>query len=297
VRHKLLWNRFRASFPIDRSGKLPRLTLPESWKTGVKIAKWTVTIASLLIAFVTIDSKLVGFAVSVAFWFVATVIERSLFYYTSLVVHPLPNFEIDTAKWQGAIFYFHRRVTAKSFCPAIAFVFTDEEYARNMYDWLLQWTDGRTRNIGDYLVLSVVILSNNSYILYCYPNYENPKVRAFHNHVEQSKKKSAPNDVHVKQFAMVHIGRTCIINQESGTAEFFKKYNESMPVILEFLMRKGQGVRQINGLDWITLNSLKFRTKEELTPQDLEYALIESLGTYEDVTLDNLAVSSSPQAT
>jgi hypothetical protein len=240
-------------------------------------------------AFFTIEPKLAAFFVGVGFSTITFLVERNLFYFKTEVLFPIPEYDPNSSKTRGLFFTLMPTPELPTgLIPCVGITFSSESEALDLYQWLLRITGGRTRDISDYLSLSVVILSEKSYIFYVLPNLDNPDVQKFYADIEAQKVKEAkrrhePIDVHMKHVRISQFGTT-VLDARLETRIFFERYKPIYPVIVKILLRNGEGVLEIPGLDTLTLSTMKVRRREELTQADVEYSLIQLYGTYEEET-------------
>lgn len=198
-------------------------------------------------------------------------LEKTLFYYTSLYVLPLPDFTYDPDKWIANAFVSMGNPDPSS-DKIVGLVFNDTEYAKNFFDLLKAWNHGSQENTEDNFFLSFII-DEDMYYVYLYPNFEKLNVKETHKKIE------AENAL--KKFGKEHIGMVIqmIICKEFHTTGDFALgiFIDNHPVGEHFLLGpftigdNGQ-IQPIFEIEPISMINYKAKIPSELTEEDQEYA-------------------------
>lgn len=165
--------------------------------------------------------------------------DKIIFSYTSLYIHPFPEFELDPEKWSGSIFGYAKSKTSPDFRFIVGWFFSDEDYAKNIHSLLLQWSYGKYNDKERNICLSI-ILFNNSYVFYCYPNPNRKTAKSFFANVEKERKQKSLTDLLNRFFITIVFGKP----------------------------------RTIDSIDDFIFYDIKVKRKEDLNRSDFEYDLI-----------------------
>ena len=139
----ILWsNRILFDFKVKREGYFFKLILPGKYKRAVKVLKILLTLISLCSAFFVFQSVFIAFLFGLGVYFITTILEKIIFTYSTLYVHPLPSFELEQEKWLGVFWGYAKNPKNNNEIPLVGLQFSDEDYARNIYDLLLSWSFG-----------------------------------------------------------------------------------------------------------------------------------------------------------
>ncbi len=276
----LLWlNGIRFSYKIRKKGKLFEITLPERYKRPVRWIKILATVIGLLSAFFAFESSGIAFLFGLGLYLLTSIVERILFSYTSMYIHPLPGFEIEKEKWLGSIFGFAQQDGNPHDIPVVGMILKDEDYARKIYSLLMAWTNGNTNDRDRHVCVSAVLVEDNSYIFFVYPSLDRKPAKRFFDSVEEKRKKEAPDDVHHKMFMQLTLGKRCEITEQSYFKTFRRRYKAGVPFLFQFVVPSENGApRQVTGIPELVFYYLKIIEKRDLTRKDIEYDLIRILG-------------------
>jgi len=187
IRQRLiLWsNRVLFDFKIKREGYFFKLILPGKYKRAVKIFKVILTLISLLSAFLIFQSVFIAFLFGLAVYVISTILEKIIFTYSTLYVHPLPSFELDQEKWIAVFWGYAKDPKNNNEIPLLGLQFSDEDYAKNIYDLLLSWSFGEHDDKDNNIKLSVILTDENSYSFFCYPSIERDTATKFYSKAEK----------------------------------------------------------------------------------------------------------------
>ncbi len=138
-----------------------------------KILKWILRIIAIggiatSVISIPVWYLSLGFAVVIAL--VEQFFERTIFEYTTMVIQPFPNFELDYGQWKTNGFMIPKEKNDQypaHFGPS----YQDEYYATNMFRYFKSWIDNSSDDDKDNnLIVSLIIEPNEEYTTYIYAN-------------------------------------------------------------------------------------------------------------------------------
>ena len=276
----LLWlNNVRFSYQIHKKGWRFEIILPERYKRPIRGIKILVTVIGLFSAFIAFGSSVIAFLFGLGIYLFMSVVERIIFSYTSLYVHPLPDFELERDKWLGAIWGFAKQDGNPHDIPMVGMILADEDYARKIHLLLIAWTNGNINDRNKHVSVSVVLLEDNSYVFFVYPSQDRKPAKKFFESVEKKRKEKAPDDVHHRMFMQLTLGKRCEITEQSYFPTFRRRYRPGVPFLFQLVVPGNNGPpRQVTGIQNLLLHDLKIIDRKDLTRKDIEYPLIKILG-------------------
>lgn len=173
----------RAGFPRIRWEKgIPKLVVHEKRE---KLVRWTLralTGLGIAISLFTLP-PIVAFAVAVLLALADAILEKTAFYYTSLLVRALPEFQYDGDKWVANVFISYGKPSPESE-KIVGLVFNDREYARQFFDLLRSWNGGSSEDSANNIQLTFVT-DEDRYYVYLYPSLQDRRVAKFFSSVKR----------------------------------------------------------------------------------------------------------------
>lgn len=276
----ILWsNRFRFDVRTQKNGRLIQVVLHERFRSKIRAIKIVLTLIGLFSAFLAFQSVFVSFLFGLGIYLLSTFFETLVFSYNSLFVHSLPDFEIEPDKWLGAFFGFAEDPSNSGQIPLVGWIMSDSEYAKKVHSLLLRWSYGNLHDQENNIRASVIVVGNDEYIFFCYPNMERRTATHYYEEVEKERKKISLTDVHHKQMAMLIFGKNCQIMENSYFPTFRQRYRPGVPYIFRLVVLNGNGQpTEIEDLDDFLLFDLKIKSRADLDRKDIEYDLLRVLG-------------------
>ncbi len=268
-------NRILFDFQIKRDGRIIKLILPGKFKRIVKALTGFLTLISLLSAFFIFQNVFIAFLFGLAIYGITTILEKIIFTYSSLYMHPLPDFEIEQEKWLGVFWGYAKDPTNEDEIPLIGFQFADEDYARKIYDLLLRWTLGNLSDKNNSIKLSVILTGDDSYVFYCYPSIERGTAKYFYDKAEKDLKKESPEDIPNRMAMMLILAKSFNIIEGSYFPTFRKRYKDGVPYLFQLGVSGSDGsIRQVSNTENFIFYNLKILDKTDLTRKDIEYDML-----------------------
>ena len=150
---------------IEFNRFLPTLIVHERFE---KYVKWTIraiTLIGIVTSVITIPQWYIALSLSVGILLAGQFFERTAFEYTSMVVVPLPDFDIDYGQWKTNGFMLPNVLTNENRCymgPS----FENKNYAINFFNYLKQWNWGNDVDDDNRIIVSIVMEPNSRYTTY-----------------------------------------------------------------------------------------------------------------------------------
>ncbi|MBC8375005.1 MAG: hypothetical protein H8E26_03100 [FCB group bacterium] len=200
--------------------------------------------------------------------------EKTLFSYRTMYIHPLPEFEIKNEKWVGCFFGYAQPLDQTIKIPLIGIAISDVEYARLIHGLLLKWTMGELNDNAKNITVRVIVDNPQEYVFYLYPNILKQNAQKFYESVERERKKESLSDIH-HRFAVTQIlGKRCEIFANSFFSQFRHLYKPGDPCHFQIRLQLANGAtEEIPDLEGFLIHDFAIMEKSELTRKDLEYEL------------------------
>ena len=122
-------NNIRLSFRFCKVNGKIRIYIHEKHQRKTKNIKWVLPLIGICVSLVTLP-PLYSLVVALFLYLVARLIEKIFFFFTSMFVHLLPDFEINNDLWIGMSFGYFEPPDKKYQIPLVRLIFSDEEYAK-----------------------------------------------------------------------------------------------------------------------------------------------------------------------
>lgn len=148
---------------------VPTLVVHERFE---KYIKWTIrviTLIGIITSVITISKWYLALSLATGIFLIGQFFERTAFEYTTMVVLPLPDFEIDYSQWKTNGFMLPHVLTGENRCymgPS----FQSKEYAMNFFRYLMKWNWDSDIDAENRIILSIVIEPDSKYTTYIYSN-------------------------------------------------------------------------------------------------------------------------------
>lgn len=198
-------------------------------------------------------------------------LERTLFYYTSMYVQAMPDFEYDPDKWVANAFVSIGHPSNPNSERIVGLVFADNDYAMKFFDLLRAWNHGDSDNKDGNICLSF-ITDEDMYFVYLYPSFEKASIKNMHKKLEDENK--------LKKYGREHFGlvMAMIVCKGFSTAHgyalgtFVDNHPAGKPFTLAPFIQVPSGQPQlIADIEPIRMYRYKAKIPSELTEDDFEY--------------------------
>ncbi len=156
----------RTLIDIRKDGKLSRLYVHEKFEKPLKWIVRIIAIISFITIFLALDDYLLSVSIGLGLFLLSFIFDRAIVKYTTFVVQPFPDFEIDYSQWYNVMTV--SQPDHKKNVNVVGFVYKDIEYGKNFFKYIKSWnfdnSDDRDRNI----ILSIVEEPNGAFTFYIY---------------------------------------------------------------------------------------------------------------------------------
>lgn len=146
----------------------PQLYVHERFENKIKWLLRGLTILGIVLSVVSIEEWYFSLGLALLMLGAEQFIERSVFMYTTMIIQPFPNFDIDHSEWltNGFLIPIDKDSEEPYYMgPA----FRTREYAEKFFGYIRSWVNGHSFNdIEDNIVVSFIIEPNSTYTTYLY---------------------------------------------------------------------------------------------------------------------------------
>ena len=247
----------------------PKLFLNEK---NEKIVKWgirAITLFGITTSVISLSWQY-SLATSISLVLINAFLEKTLFYYTTLYVTAMPDFEYEPDKWTANCFISLGHPTDPNSKKIVGLVFNDKEYANNFFNLLKDWNHGSSDNSENNIVLTFII-DEDRYYVYLYPSFEKESIKGMHKRVEEENKLTKFGKEHIgivmsliicKYFSTTHgFGLGMLIDNHPQDKQF---------TLGAFFHVEGGDPTPIQEIEPIKMYAYKAKTAGELTEDDFE---------------------------
>ena len=137
----------------DSQKGLPRLVVHEKLERAIRWILRGVTTAGILITLVVLPID-AAFGIAALLASVDALLEKTIFYNTSLYVRSHPDFEYDGSKWVAVMLFMTFGERSPSSDKIVGLVFNAREYAKRFFDLLRSWISGSSEDTSNNIRLT-----------------------------------------------------------------------------------------------------------------------------------------------
>lgn len=261
---------FKNGRPLLKPGKwLPRLFLHEK---NEKRVRWTIRVLTAVGIATSVISLpwYQSLMLAIALLAVDYLLEKTLFYYNSMYVQPLPDFTYDPDKWVANAFVSLGEPSNPSSQKIVGLVFNDAEYAEKFFELLRSWNHGDSEDKDGNIRLSF-ITDEEMYYVYLYPSFDKQSIKQTHDKFKQ--------ELALEKFGKEHLGLivSLIICKGFETKHgyalgtFTENHPADKPFLLApFMHKNNANPEPLFDIEPIRMHSYKARIPKELTEEDFE---------------------------
>lgn len=268
-------NRICFSFSLHRRGEKNNLVVPIGFKKYISKMKYIIVLISLFSSFYIFDNVFFAFLFNIFIFLISLSLERILFPYTTVFLHPLNDFDLQPDKWE----YMGFGWTNGQFgylIPLVIMGISDDDYGRKLYNLFLRWTVNNTIDEKRFVSASVTIMDDNSYVFYIYPNMNRDEKLGTYDGLLRKVYDKFPNLVHRRIIGELYIGKRISISDNSSFWQFKEKYSKNIPVlfIIENIKNGTPVGKPIKGTEPLVICDFKIKNIDELSKDEPEYSLL-----------------------
>lgn len=195
-------------------------------------------------------------------------LERTLFYYTSMYVNAMPDWEYDPGKWVANAFVYPSDPSSEQ---TVGLVFSDAEYARRFFDLLRAWNQGSSDNEEGNICLSF-ITDGDAYYVYLYPSFDKSSIKKMHTRLEDENKLTKYGKKHFGLVMAMIICKGFSATNGYALGTFVDNHPVDKPFLLRpFIQIQGSPPQPLAQIEPIRMYQYKAKTADELTESDFEY--------------------------
>ncbi len=138
-----------------------------------KVLKWTlraIAIIGIASSVITINQWYISLGLSILIFLIEQFFEKTAIEYTTMIVQPPPDFEIDYGQWKTNGFMIPNEKN-NSELAYFGPTYVDKEYAIKFFRYLRSWINNDSNDdIENNLIVSLVIEPDEEYTTYIYAN-------------------------------------------------------------------------------------------------------------------------------
>ena len=145
----------RTLVDIRKDGKLPRLYVHEKFEKPLKWIVRTIAIISFITIFLALDDYVVSVSIGLGLFLLSFIFDRAIVKYTTFVVQPFPDFEIDYSQWYNVMTV--SQPDHEKNVNVVGFVYKDIEYGKKFFKYIKSWNFDNSVDKDRNIILSIVL--------------------------------------------------------------------------------------------------------------------------------------------
>ena len=265
----------RTLIRLEWNGLLPVLIIHEKFETKIKWILRIIAVLGIGTSLISIDSKLISLGVTLLIFFTEQFFERTIFEYTTMVVQPFPDFDIDYSSWKTNSFMIPLTKGDQDLCYAGP-TYADRNYAIKFFNYVKSWNLGQADDKDGNIILSFVIEPNEKYTTYLYSNNARKNLDKLFNH-DAKKNQLKKYGKRQQQFVMQTIFWHTLDFKEGY---YIKRFLDFQPAETKFYLtpsvipkQQEQSLEFIFDSAILLKGGYKLKMRADLTKHDIEYHL------------------------
>lgn len=250
----------------------PALIIHEKFE---KILKWilrSIAFVGIATSVVTINLWYVSLGLAIIIFLIEQFFERTAIEYTTMIVQPFPDFEIDYSQWKTNGFMLPIDPNSKElayFGPS----YSDEPYAIKFFTYVRSWVDNDSNDdTQNDLIISLIIEPDEEYTTYLYANPDRKRLDSMFNTIKEQSKLEKFGKRQQQFVSQMYYWKTMDFKDGYNIKKFLEFQKNGKPFILS------PSVLQPFGLPPKFLHEhaikkyhLKVKKRSELSRSDTEY--------------------------
>jgi hypothetical protein len=264
----------RSLVEFKKEGILPKLYVHEKFETILKVIVWTIGIAGFITIFLSIDNYYISVSIGLFLFLLSFVFDRAIVKYSSMVLQPLPDFDIDYSEWKNVMTVSYPDY--KTNVNFVGLVYKNLEYGIKFFSYLRRWNNDKSNDSEGNIIFSIIEEPNGSFTFYIYANPARKSLKELHEAVELEnfKKKAKKDKVHEQLVMEMSFWRNTKYASDEHMRDFFHNQPKEAPFMLVPTEKEDQGYA-IDLESQIILSGYKYAKRSELTEFDRETQLSE----------------------
>jgi len=244
---------------------VPQLRMPAGLKPYMNWTLRLLTGVGLISSLIAIPIPILSFGFAVALLGIEQFLERTGFAYAIIYMQPFPTFRYEPEMWAAMGYAFPEDREALS---VVGPAFRSEEFANQFCSLLRSWNYGQKIDQDNNVCISFIIESPDLYSVYIYPNPRRVSVTEFFDEAEESLDPSQTYDHLVVQPVFAR----SFSRQDAMLDQFLESQRERVQFWLRpFSLRNNETPEMLWDIEPIGKAHLKFRQREELSGNDVEF--------------------------
>ncbi|WP_156175961.1 hypothetical protein [Hymenobacter terrenus] len=266
---------------VRKDGKLPRLYVHEKFEKPLKWIVRTIAIVSFITTFLALDSYVLSVSIGLGLFLLSFIFDRAIVKYTTFIVQPFPDFEIDYSQWYNIMTV--SQPDHKKHVNVVGFVYKDIEYGKKFFKYIKSWNFDNSVDKDRNIILSIVEEPNGAFTFYIYasPYRKNLdkmlKAVAVENFIEKRKDGKFQEGL-VMQMAYWH---TTKYTDDKHMRDFLK-YQPTDEKFMFVPSAKYQNSYRIDIDSQIILHGYKYAKRQDLHKYSTENQLTEMAKKWKD---------------
>lgn len=156
----------RTLIDIRKDGKLPRLYVHEKFEKPLIWMVRIIAIISFITIFLVLDDYLLGVLIGLGLFLLSFIFDRAIVKYTTFIVQPFPDFEIDYNQWYNVMTV--SQPDYKKNVNVVGFVYKDIEYGKKFFKYIKSWNFDNSIDKDRNIILSIIEEPNGEFTFYIY---------------------------------------------------------------------------------------------------------------------------------
>lgn len=210
-----------------------------------------------------------GILLSVGLLAVEQFIERTVFYWTTMYLQPMPNFDYDDAKWDSMAFIVPPPGVIDPPSNCVGLVFTDPAYATNLFELLRSWNYGDPEDRQNNIRLSFIVEEDHYFVL-LYPAFDRPSIRKFHSRWRKSGRVEEYGKEHFGLIVSLVICKEFSAMHGFGVGRFAEAQRQGEPFLLIAFLKAGPSTAPMDTIPPIRKWNFKYKHETELERDEFE---------------------------
>jgi hypothetical protein len=268
IEHRVFRRRWGRLGTLRWERGFPRLVIDERYQRRVRLVLRLFTVTGILSSAVSLP-PLTAIAVSVALVCAEQFLERTAFYWTTLYVQPVPNFEYDDSKWDSMAFVVPPPGVYDASPRCVGLVFSDPAYASDLFALLRAWNYGATEDHENNICLSFIVEEDHYYV-FLYPSFDRRSVKESHARWRKSQRLAQYGKEHFGLIVSLVICKEFSAMHGFGLGRFTDTQRDGDPFLLVACLKAGSTTSVLPDVPAIKKWNYKYKHASELRPDEFE---------------------------